>query len=128
MSDNRETVIEEYGNDCRIVHEERNYPDLYHVLGSAGQMKSFENLHAARLYADVYTILGGFDEKQTGKRGIPPAIARASEELRMTYFAVQMSVTYAALAFEVDDLVIHDAIERVHARAESQRSLADNDA
>lgn len=122
MGKNRETVIEEYAEDCQIIHEERNYPDRYHFEGPKGRMRTFENPHGARLYADLYTITGGFNEEQTGKRGVPPAIARASEEIRMTYLAIQMSVTYAAAAFDVDESVINDAVNRIHARADQQRS------
>ncbi len=122
MSKNRETVIEEYDQGCQILHEERNYPDQYHFDGPKGRMRTFENPHEARLYADLYTITGGFNEEQTGKRGVPPAIAGASEEIRMTYLAVEMSVTYAARAFDVDESVIKDAVNCVHARADQQRS------
>lgn len=127
MSDNRETAIEEYDNGCRIIHEERNYPDVYHFETPAGREKSFESLPAARLYADVYTIVGGFDEKQTGKRGVPPTIVRASEDIRITYLAVQMSVTYAARAFEIETSTVRDTIDRIHARAEEQRSQTETD-
>ncbi|MFC7020182.1 MULTISPECIES: hypothetical protein [Haloarcula] len=121
MSDNRETVIEEYGQDCQIVHEVRDYPDQYHFEDSNGRMRTFESIHEARLYADLYTVTGGFNEKQTGNRGVPPAIARASDEIRMTYLAVQMSITYAARAFAVDESTVCDTINRIHARAEKQR-------
>jgi len=73
-----------------------DYPDVSHFEGPSGRIQSFENPYEARLYADVYAITGGFREEQTGKRGVPPGIVRASEEIRMTYLAVQMSVTYAA--------------------------------
>lgn len=122
MSDDRETVIEEYGQDCRIVREERNYPDQYHFECPKGRMRTFENPHEARLYADLYTITGGFNEEQTGRRGVPPTIARASEEIRMTYLAVQMSISYAAGAFDVDESVVNDAVNRIHAKADQQRS------
>ncbi|WP_092704750.1 hypothetical protein [Halovenus aranensis] len=122
MSKNRETVIEEYDQGCQILHEERNYPDQYHFESPKGRMGTFESPHGARLYADLYTITGGFDEKETGKRGVPPAIAGASEEVRMTYLAVQMSITYAAAAFDVDESVIKDAVNQIHAKVHQQRS------
>lgn len=125
MSDNRETVIEEYDQDCQIVHEERNYPDQFHFESSKGRMRTFENLHEARLYADLYTLTGGFDEKQTGTRGVPPTIARDSEEIRITYLAVQMSITYAARAFEMDKSTVRDTINSIHTRAKQQRSQTD---
>jgi len=44
--------------------------------------------------------MDGFDKENTGKRGIPPTVARASEEIRMAYFTASISPTYAARAFE----------------------------
>jgi hypothetical protein len=122
MSNDRETVIEKYGQECRIVHEERTYSDQYHFEDPKGRRRTFENPHEARLYADLYTITGGFDEKQTGKRGVLPAIAAASEEIRMTYLAVQMSISYAAGAFDVDESVVNDAVNRIYAKADQQHS------
>ena len=122
MANNGKTVVEAYNDGYQIVREERNYPDLFHFRGPSGRIQTFENPYEARLYADVYVITGGFREKQTGKRGVPPAIARASEEIRMTYLAVQMSVTYSARAFEVEESVVCDAIDRIHAQAEKQHS------
>jgi len=89
-----------YGQGDRLRNDggvpDTDYPDVSHFEGPSGRIQSFENPYEARLYADVYPITGGFREEQTGKRGVPPGIVRASEEIRMTYLAVQMSVTYAA--------------------------------
>ncbi|QLH83786.1 hypothetical protein [Halosimplex pelagicum] len=128
MSENQEKVIEEYDCNCRIIQKQRNLTKEYCFEESQKQINSFENLPAARLYADIYTVADGLTEKQTGERGVPPAIARASEEIRMTYFAVQMSITYAARAFDVDESVVQDAINRIHAQAEEQRSQTEKDA
>lgn len=115
-------VIEEYPDDCRIVHEERMHPDLYHFERSSQRVKSFENLDKARLYADIYQLMGRLDERNTGKLGVPPTVARAGEDIRMAYFAASMSVTYAARAFEVDIEDVLDTVQRVRERAEKQRS------
>lgn len=48
----------------------------------------------------IYELMDGFDKENTGKRGIPPTVARASEEIRMAYFTASISPTYAARAFE----------------------------
>jgi hypothetical protein len=128
MNDTQETVVEEYEQGYRVVREDRNYPDLYHFEGPKGRVKSFENPHEARLYADMYVITGGFNEKQTGNRGVPPAIVSASEEIRMTYLAVQMSIPYAARAFAVQESVVRDAVDRTHARAGKERLPTDEDA
>ena len=127
MTDDGETVIEAYDDGLRVVHEKRMRPDAYHVDGPDGRIASFEIPAAARLYADLYAITGGFDEKETGRRGVPPSIARADEEVRMTYLAVRFSVTYAARAFEVDESTAREAVDSVHARAAELRSEADED-
>lgn len=122
-----EDVIEEYPNDCRIVHEERNYPDLYHFERPDRRVRSFKNLEKARLYADVYEVTDGFDEKDTGTRGVPPTVARERDDIRMAYFAATMSVTYAARAFEIDvESVLHH-VQCVRERADEQRSQETND-
>ena len=122
MTDDSETVIEAYRDGHRIVREARNRPDAYHFDGPDGRIASFERPEAARLYADLYAITGGFDESQTGRRGVPPRIAGADEAIRMTYIAVRLSVGYAAGAFEVDESVVRDAVNAVHARAKDLRS------
>jgi len=122
VTDGNETVIEAYDDGLRVVHEERVRPDAYRVDGPNGRIASFEIPAAARLYADLYAVTGGFDEKETGRRGVPPTIARADEEVRMTYLAVRFSVTYAARAFEVDESAAREAVDSVHARAAELRS------
>lgn len=119
MSDD---VIEEYPNDCQIVHEVRLYPDLYHFERPDRRLKSFENPDKARLYADIYELLGGFYEENTGKRGIPPAVARANKNVRLAYFTASMSVTYAARAFEIDIERALEKVQQLRERAEQQRS------
>lgn len=114
-------VIEEYPNGCCIVHEERMYPDLYHFEQSNQRIKSFENPGKARLYADIYELLGGIDEENTGKRGIPPTVARASKNVRLAYFTASMSVTYAARAFEMDIERALKKVQQLRERAKKQR-------
>ncbi|SFR48563.1 MULTISPECIES: hypothetical protein [Halorubrum] len=125
MTDDSETVIEAYDDGHRIVREARNRPDAYHFDGPGGRIASFELPEAARLYADLYAITDGFDESQTGRRGVPPRIAGADEEIRMTYLAVRLSIAYAAAAFEVDEPVVRDAVNAVHERAATLRSRSD---
>jgi hypothetical protein len=117
-----EDIIETYSNECRIVHEERMHPDLYHFERSGHRMKSFENLDKARLYADIYELMGGFDEANTGKLGVPPTVARASEDIRIAYFTASMSATYAARGFEVEIEDVLETVQRVRERAKQQRT------
>jgi hypothetical protein len=127
MSENEETVIDEYCNDCQIIREKRNRPDVYHFEDRRGRMSSFDNLPAAQLYADVYVMIDGFREKNTGKQGVPPSVASASENIRMTYLAAQMSLTYAAQAFDVDESVVRDAVNQTHASAQKKHSHTTSD-
>lgn len=117
-----ENVIEEYANGCRIVHEERMYPDLYHFERPGQRIKSFKNLGKARLYAAIYVVTGGFDEKNTGERGVPPTVVRADENIRVAYLTALMSPTYAARAFEIDVDCALEKVQQVCDRAEEQLS------
>ena len=119
MSDD---IIEEYPNGCRIVHEERNYPDLYHFERPERRLESFENLEKARLYADAYEVTDGFDEENTGTRGVPPTVARDRGDIRIAYFVASMSVTYAAHVFEIDKESVLHHVRCVLERADEQRS------
>jgi hypothetical protein len=123
-----ETVIEEYPDGSRIVHEERMYPDLYHFEREGEiRLKSFKNPDKARLYADLYEVVDGFKEDNTGTRGVPPTIARDREEIRMAYFTATMSSTYAAGAFEVEESEVLTAVYRVRERAKTLRSQQTSD-
>lgn len=117
-----ENIIEEYPDGCQIVHEERNYPDLYHFERPDRRLKSFKNPEKGRLYADVYELAGGFYEDNTGTRGVPPAVARSRDDIRMAYFVASMSVTYAARAFEIEVDSVLDHVQSVRDRADEQRS------
>ncbi|WP_432508738.1 hypothetical protein [Halorubrum ezzemoulense] len=124
MSDSAETIIETYDDGHRIVREERVRPDAYHFDGPDGRIAPSDLPQAARLYADLYAIAGGFDERQTGRRGTPPSVVRADEEVRMTCLAVRLSVAYAARAFDADESIVRDAVDDVHARGSELRSRA----
>jgi hypothetical protein len=41
MSDEDVDVVEDYGHDVRLVHEERDGEDRYHLDGPMGRIKSF---------------------------------------------------------------------------------------
>jgi hypothetical protein len=117
-------VIEEYPHDCRIVREEREGgPDLYHYEGPLGHVKAFENPDKARLYADVQTVTGGFREEKTGERGVPPAVARAREDVLMAYLVSNetMGVEWVARFYDVEEDVVRDYVRMVRDRAEEQR-------
>jgi hypothetical protein len=86
-------VIEEYAHNCRIVREDKSGYKRYHYEDPMERVKSFDNLDKARLYADVQTIMGGFREEKTDERGVPPSVARAREDVLMTYLAAEPSMS-----------------------------------
>jgi hypothetical protein len=49
----------------------------------------FDSERHARLWIDVWFDIGGFYEKKTGERGVPPAIATAGTDTAMSYLVTQ---------------------------------------
>lgn len=116
-------VVDEYAHDCRIVREDENGYEQYHYEGPLGRVQSFERLGKARLYADVHTVMGGFREEKTGERGVPPAVARAREDVIMAYLAAQpsMSVEWVARHFDLPEECVREYIASLRDRAEEKR-------
>lgn len=123
MTDTTSETIEEYGHGCRIVRTEENGYTEYHYENALGHVKSFELLEKAKLYADVHTVMGGFREEKTGERGVPPAVARAREDVLAAYLVSNptMGVEWAARFFDVDEEVIREYTQMVRDRAAEQR-------
>ncbi|WP_418280813.1 hypothetical protein [Halorubrum sp. DTA98] len=117
---NDETIVEEYEHDCRIVREHiEGEEDRFHYEGPLGRVKSFYSPEKARLYADVHTVTGGFREGKTGERGVPPAVARAREDIVMAYLASNptMGVKWVARAYDLSEEQVRTYIELVQKRA-----------
>lgn len=123
MTETDTEIVEEYAHDCCIVREKREGEDLFHYEGPLGHVKAFENPGKARLYADVQTVVGGFREEKTGERGVPPAVARAREDVLMAYLASNptMSTEWVARAFDLPEEQIREYIRGVRRRAAQQR-------
>jgi len=123
MSDDVD-VVEDYGGDVRIVREKREFEDLYHFEDPMGRLQSFENADKARLYADVYEVMGGFREEKTGERGVPPAVARAREDVLMAYLTAQptMSLTWVARHFDLPEDRVREYVSSLRDRAKQQRA------
>jgi len=129
-TEDRVEVIEEYPHSCRIVREDEYDEPRYHYEGPLGRVKSFSSLEKARLYADVQTVTGGFREEKTGERGVPPAVARAREDVLMAYLAAQptMGFEWTARFFsDIEDDVIRDYIRLVQEHAISVREEENSD-
>lgn len=113
-------VVEEYPHSCRIVRERvQDDADRYHYEGPLGRVKSFYSLDKARLYADVHTVTGGFREEKTGERGVPPAVARAREDIVMAYLVSNptMGVEWVARAYDLPKDQVRSYVELVQKRA-----------
>jgi hypothetical protein len=125
MSDPEIEIVEEYDHSCQIVREQSEGSEpQYHYEGPLGRVKSFRSLDKARLYADVHTVTGGFREEKTGERGVPPAVARAREDVLMTYLASNptMGIEWVARFYDTDENTVRDYVLMVQDRAEEMRS------
>ena len=128
-TDSEREVVEEYAHDCRIVREADGSEPRYHYESALGRVQSFASGDKARLYADVQTVTGGFREEKTGERGVPPAVARAREDVLMAYLAAQptMGFEWTSRFFnDVSDTVIRDYIRLVQERAAAERDDGDD--
>ena len=117
-------IVEEYPHSCRIVREHIDgEEDRFHYEGPLGRVKSFYSLDKARLYADVHTVTGGFREEKTGERGVPPAVARAREDIVMAYLASNptMGVKWVARAYDLSEDQVRTYVELVQNRAAEMR-------
>lgn len=121
-------VVEEYAHSCKIVREagEAGEP-WYHYKGPLGEVKKFRSISKARLFADVQTVMGGFREDKTGERGVPPAVARARDDVLMAYLASNptMSVEWVARHYELPEQQVREYIQVVRDRAEEMREEND---
>jgi hypothetical protein len=128
MNDEEPEVIEEYAHNCRIVREGDEGPQ-YHYEAPLGRVKSFHSPDRARLYADIQTVTGGFREEKTGERGVPPAVARAREDVLIAYLVSNptMGVEWVARAYDVEEQVVRDYTQIVEKRAEDLREEANDE-
>ena len=117
-------IVEEYPHSCRIVREHIDgEEDRFHYEGPLGRVKSFYSLDKARLYADVHTVTGGFREEKTGERGVPPAVARAREDVVMAYLVSNptMGIEWVARAYDLPEDQVRSYVELVRNRAAEMR-------
>jgi len=129
MSQNND-VVEEYPHNCRIVRERvEDDADRFHYEGPLGRVKSFYSLDKARLYADVHTVTGGFREEKTGERGVPPAVARAREDVVMAYLVSNptMGIEWVARAYDLPEDQVRSYVELVRNRAADMREGESDD-
>lgn len=118
-------LVDEFDHDCRIVRDRVDGDaDRFHYEGPLGRVKSFRSLEKARLFADVQTVTGGFREEKTGERGVPPAVARAREDVLMAYLVSSptMGFEWVRRFYEdTDEDVVRGYVRNVQRRAETVR-------
>jgi len=128
-----ETEIEtyhRYDETTRIVEEMDNFGVRYRFEAPMFEdSPEWEIPEKAELYADVYFAVGGFREEKTGERGVPPAVARAGQNVMVAYLACQpsMSVTWAARAFDLSEGTVRTYLSRVRKRAGDRRDDLEDD-
>lgn len=86
-------------------------------------MKTFRSPKKAHLYDDVQTLTGGFREEKTGEPDVPPAVARAREDVLMAYLASNptMGVERVARAFDPEEEEVKTYIRVVQKQAAEER-------
>jgi len=127
----KDDVVEEYPHSCRIVRERvGDDADRSHYEGPLGRVKSFYSLDKARLYADVHTVTGRFREEKTGERGVPPAVARAREDIVMAYLVSNptMGMKWVARAYNLPEDKVRSYVELVQKGATEMREGENDDA
>lgn len=131
-----ESIEKEYPHGIRVVRVDRedDYP-LFRFVAPGHKTKEydtgpeFERRDDALLYAAVYVAVGPFREEKTGRRGVPPAVARAGREALVAYLTTQrgMSIEWAAHKFDLEESTVREYRSRIRARAEekAQEELSD---
>ena len=104
LSEN-ESIEKAYPDGVRVVRVDRGddiplyrFEAPLHTTKDYDTGPTFENPKNALLYAAVYVAVGPFREEKTGRRGVPPAVAKAGREALVAYLTTQkgMSIQWAA--------------------------------
>jgi hypothetical protein len=87
----QESVYREYVLDVRVVEVSAPESDgpRYRFEAPQHQGVDFDDPEMATLYADVYFCVNGFEERGTGKRGVPPVIIAAGRAVLASYMLTQ---------------------------------------
>lgn len=129
--DPNESIEKAYPHEIRVVRVDREderplfrfeAPDYKPKEYDTGP--DFESRDDALMYAAVYVAVGPFREEKTGRRGVPPAVARAGREALVAYLTTQrgMSIQWAAHKFDIEESTVHEYRSRIRARAEEEAS------
>ena len=122
--DEPETVVE-YDEYTRIVRfvDARTGGERYRFEAATHEGAEFQTLDEAKLYADVYWAVDSFREGKSGRRGVPPTVAMASNPTTVAYLVTQsgMGVEWASRAFDITEGTVRDYLSRVRRQAEEIR-------
>jgi len=122
--DNCEGVVREYVLDARIV-EHRDDESAYRFEAPQHRGRGFESLELAEVYADVYFAVNGFQEADTGDRGIPPEVIQGGRDAMAAYLYAQTGDDdYVASFYGVTPGKISRYVSWVRERAQEVRDTA----
>jgi hypothetical protein len=122
-----ESVHREYILDVRIVTVPSAEAGVrYRFEAPQHRGIEFDSAADAELYADVYFDVNGFQEADTGERGVPPEIIQAGRDTLAAYFRTQRyaDTAWVASFFGKEPGQIERYIETVRARAKEIREGA----
>jgi len=124
--DENESVEKDYGHDVRVIRVDRDgRQPVYRFEAPMYKPKSsdttpeWENPHKAEMYAEVYVAVGSFREEKTGRRGIPPEVARDGREATVAYLSTQdgMGTEWISHFFDLEPERIYEYRSRISKRA-----------
>jgi hypothetical protein len=125
--DPNESIEKAYPHGIRVVRVDREddvplfrfeAPD--HRVKDYDTGPEFESRDDALMYAAVYVAVGPFREEKTGRRGVPPTVARAGREALVAYLTTQrgMSIQWAAHKFDIEPETVYKYRSAIRAKAE----------
>ncbi len=82
----------EYPMNVRILQVASDDEPTYRFEAPEHEGVTFEDPDAAELYADIYFDVNGFEEAETGERGVPPIIIQAGRDTLAAYFLTQDNI------------------------------------
>ncbi|NHN65948.1 hypothetical protein BDK61_4759 [Haloarcula quadrata] len=120
------STYREYILGVRIVEQTTGDRTRYRFKAPDHEGIEFDDPEMATLYADVYFDVNGFQEAETGKRGVPPTIIQAGRDTLVAYFLTQDSVDvhWAASFYGEKPEKIERYVSRVRKRSEKIREGA----
>ena len=116
----------DYILDVRIVERTTPSGTVYRFEAPHHEGIEFDDPETAKLYADVYFDVNGFDERNVGEEGVPPAIIQAGRDTLAAYFRTQSygDITWIASYYGIKPEKAERYVDRVRKRAAKIREGA----